>query len=243
MATPPEQSLAAPYPGYEASTNVQLKTGLAIASLVIGVLNFLFFGILVIPIVVGIVISVVALKKVKENPDEYGGKSLAMGGLVTNIVSAVLLVPFLIIAAIAIPNLLASRMAANERDAQSSLSRIHEAEVTYQVKTGHPSCATLAELERQSLIPPELASGEHWGYRFRIEPDKGTDGGWALLAAPTAYRASGIRSFFIDETGVLRGEDIHGLDATRFSPPVNFNGDDPYTRPQARRSSRNADDD
>jgi len=42
-----------------------------------------------------------------------------------------------IIAAIAIPNLLASRRAANEGSAQSSLRTLHSSQATYQATTGN----------------------------------------------------------------------------------------------------------
>ena len=48
-----------------------------------------------------------------------------------------------IIAAIAIPNLLASRRAANEGSAQSSLRTIHSSQATYQATTGQVRMPTL----------------------------------------------------------------------------------------------------
>ena len=231
-----------PYPGYNVYPHAQLKTGLATASLVIGILNFLVMGMFVIPIAVGIVISVVALNKIKRSPNEYGGKSLAIGGLVTNIVSVVILVPIMLVAAIAIPNFLAARRAANEAAAMYSLRQIHNAEVTYHARKGNRYYGTLNDLQSESLIPPELASGTKSGYRFKVEAIKdGGDGSaeFAATAVPTEYQSSGRHSFFIDETGVLRAEDIHGLEASRFAPPVNFNRD----YPSGRRISRNPNDD
>src|ERR1700752_1775174 len=102
------------YTNYSVQAEPKLKTGLAITALVIGILNFMILGIFVVPTIVGIVGSAVALNKIKRNPYEYGGKGLAVGGLVTNIVSAVILIPVMLIAAIAIPNLLAAARAANE---------------------------------------------------------------------------------------------------------------------------------
>src|SRR6185436_7816783 len=113
MLERPVGTFTASYPGYNVPP-AELKTGLAITSLVLGIANFLLLGIFLLPTVVGIVVSVVALNKIKRQPNEYGGKSLAVGGLVTNIVSVVVLVPVMVIAAIAIPNLLAARRAANE---------------------------------------------------------------------------------------------------------------------------------
>src|SRR6185436_10865300 len=108
MLERPVGTFTASYPGYNAPP-AELKTGLAITSLVMGIANFLLLGIFVLPTIAGIVVSAVALNKIKRYPHEYGGKSIAVGGLVTNIVSIVVLIPVMLIAAIAIPNLLAAR--------------------------------------------------------------------------------------------------------------------------------------
>ena len=57
-----------------------------------------------------------------------------------------------IIAAIAIPNLLASRRAANEGSAQSSLRTIHSSQGTYQATVGAGNYGTRAQLSAQNLI-------------------------------------------------------------------------------------------
>ena len=200
-----------------------LKNGWAITSLVSGILNFLLLGILVLPTIAGMVISVVALKKINRHPFAYGGKGMAVGGLVLNIVSAVALIPILLIAAIAIPNLLAARRAANEGQAIVSLRRFHNAEGTYYVR--YRKYGTLTELQQMELISPDLASGTRSGYRFQIEilSDRG-DGypGFTVVAVPTEYGSTGRRSFFVDYTGVIRAADSHGMEATKYDPPLNF---------------------
>ena len=201
----------------------ELKNGWAISSLVSGILNFLLLGILVLPTIAGIVLSVVALKKIKRQPFEYGGKGMAVGGLVLNIISAVALIPILLIAAIAIPNLLAARRAANEGSAINALRNIHTAEITYQSTAGRGYFGSLAELEGQNLINAQLASGTRNGYKFDVDPSlKDFEGhpAFAVVAVPADYPSTGKRSFFIDETGVIRGEDNHGLEASRDAPPL-----------------------
>src|SRR4051794_40220136 len=83
------------------------KVGLAVASLVFGLIGCLFSP-------VGLICGIVALRKNKANPREYGGHGLAIAGI---ILSAINLVSIPIIAAVAIPNLLAARRAANEGSA------------------------------------------------------------------------------------------------------------------------------
>src|SRR5947209_12450017 len=72
-----------------------------------------------------------------------------------------------IIAAIAIPSLLASRRAANEASAIASLRTIHSAEVTYFATTGGNTTYTdIAGLGAATLIDPALTSLTKSGYTF-----------------------------------------------------------------------------
>src|SRR5207237_1293370 len=65
-----------------------------------------------------------------------------------------------IIAAIAIPNLLASRRAANEGSAEQSLRTISSAEATYQNTAGNGTYGTLAFLMGQSLVDSVLGQAD-----------------------------------------------------------------------------------
>ena len=70
-----------------------------------------------------------------------------------------------IIAAIAIPNLLASRRAANEGSAQQSLRTIHSAQAIYQATTGNGAFSgTLDALSQRILIDTILNTGTKSGY-------------------------------------------------------------------------------
>jgi type II secretory pathway pseudopilin PulG len=242
----PADNFTACYSSYDAAP-AELKTGLAIASLVMGIANFLLLGIFLLPTIIGIVVSVVALNKIKQKPHEYGGKSLAIGGLVTNIISVVVLVPVMVIAAIAIPNLLAARRAANESAAIRSLRVLHQAEQSYQATTGKGiNYGTLSDLQNDSLISADMAREVRSGYRFKVEVFKANSespAAFAVMAVPAEYGSSGRRSFFIDETGVIRGEDNHGLEASKATPPVNLNSRYPEMASESSRSSRYRDDD
>jgi type IV pilus assembly protein PilA len=100
-----------------------------------------------------------------------------------------------IIAAIAIPNLLASRRAANEGSAQQSLRTMNSAEATYQATAGAGSYGTVADLRTQSLIDSQLASGVKSGYNFTT--------GAAPTASTTAYviAAAPVTSSGVGATG------------------------------------------
>jgi type II secretory pathway pseudopilin PulG len=230
-------------PSYRANSHGQLKKGLAVASLVVGILSLFTFGILGIGAITGIVLAVVALGKAKRNPYEYGGQGLATAGLVTSILSVVIIVPMGIVAAIAIPNLLASRRAANEGASIATLRKIDAAEQTYQAV--HQEFGTLDELGAADLIDHELASGERFGYRFKIEitPGYTAESGVSYTSAyhavgiPLTYGSSGLRSFYVDDSGVIRGEDRRGAEATELTPPLNAYGYS-STSPPSRYESR-----
>jgi type IV pilus assembly protein PilA len=203
----------------------KLKTQLAVASLVVGIVScFTLGGLLGIGASVGIVLSILALVKASRYPEQYGGKGLATGGLVTSILSIAILMPIGIIAAIAIPNLLAARIAANETSSIIFLKKVSAAEATYQSIKG--KYGNLDELASEHLIEPDVTLSEHHGYKFTInghsEPDS-----FEAVGVPVSYRSSGMKSFYIDETGVIRAADRRGAEATRLDPP--YSGS-PYRR-------------
>ena len=132
-----------------------------------------------------------------------------------------------IIAAIAIPNLLAARRSANEGSAVSSLRTIHGAQATYQATTGNgnyagdgtgaANTAGLVELNTAGLIDGTLGSsvGQKSGYGFTMgnfdfattgTPNPAT---FAAIAKPTSnsgLTATGTRNFGIATDGVLSAE-------------------------------------
>ena len=116
-----------------------------------------------------------------------------------------------IIAAIVIPNLLASKRAANEGSAQSSVRTIHSSEAVYQSTAGNGAFGTLANLQTENLIDTVLGSGSKSGYTFSLPAGNIAAGPpatfWAS-AVPTntaAVTRTGNRSFCISEDGVMRG--------------------------------------
>src|SRR5688500_14564328 len=80
-----------------------------------------------------------------------------------------------IIAAIAIPNLLASRRAANEGSAQSSIRTLHSSEAVYQSTAGNGGFGDLAALTNNDLIDSVLGTGAKSGYDFACTPNNAVD--------------------------------------------------------------------
>jgi type IV pilus assembly protein PilA len=121
----------------------------------------------------------------------------------------------LIIAAIAIPNLIKSKMAANEASAVGSVRTINTGEVNYAA-----SCpaigfsASLPELNTGTLcaggtgiIDPILGAGKKSGYVFAYTPTKGGDGlydTYTQTGVPATVSTTGQRGFYSDQTGVIR---------------------------------------
>ena len=137
-----------------------------------------------------------------------------------------------IIAAIAIPNLLASRRAANEGSAQSSLRTIHSSQAVYQSTAGDGEFGNLTDLGNQNLIDSVLRSGTKSGYTF-LCPDTNLNAGPPATFYATADPAdtgvatrTGNRTFTIAEDGILRGEvsdtppanHTDAIDSTKWSP-------------------------
>jgi type IV pilus assembly protein PilA len=183
----------------------QQKQGLAIASMVLGIVGFVgscVGGFILAPF--GLILGIVSLIKANKYPQTHGGKGFAISGVV---LSGFMMVIFPIIAAIAIPNLLAARKSANEAAAISTLRKIANAQVTYTANVGAGECGDLTELDQNQLIDPVVAKGQKSGYRFQIDKIPSTTVLGAINCEVTAIpldegkkgssiSATGTRSFF-----------------------------------------------
>ena len=122
-----------------------------------------------------------------------------------------------IIAAIAIPNLLASRRAANEGSAQSSLRTIHSSQATYQATAGNGNFGDMTQLgpqpAGQGLIDAVLSSNSKSGYTFVVTPVAAVAGVSAATFSATAnptvtsgVSQTGTRKFGVTQDGVMHGQ-------------------------------------
>ncbi len=121
-----------------------------------------------------------------------------------------------IIAAIAIPNLLASRKAANEAAAISNLRTISSSEATYSSSVGNGSYGSLTNLYNAGLIDGKLSaatttSAAKSGYFYAITSPGTTS--YTAGAAP-ASSSGGTRWFAIGEEGVLVSNPTSGAVGT-----------------------------
>jgi type IV pilus assembly protein PilA len=123
----------------------------------------------------------------------------------------------LIIAAIAIPNLLRSRIAANQASAVGSLRTINTAEITYAstYNSGYsgsltdlaPPTGTTPTASAAGLIDSVLAAGVKSGYSFTYAPGASVGGRYdtyTLNANPVTAGTTGTNYYFTDHSGVIR---------------------------------------
>ena len=103
----------------------------------------------------------------------------------------------------------------NEAIAQSALRMLVSAEATYQATTGNGNYGTLDQLVGQSLLQKDLL--QQHGYKIELTI-VGTK--FEASAVPMEYGKSGKMSFFVDDSGVLRGADHGGGAATVADKPM-----------------------
>jgi prepilin-type N-terminal cleavage/methylation domain-containing protein len=126
-----------------------------------------------------------------------------------------------IVAAIAIPSLLASRRAANEGSAQSALRTIHSAQVTYQATAGEGAYSPdLIGLRNQRLIDAVLGGGTKSGYTYAIIEQSGINatavfGAYAYPVETSGSTQTGTRVFGTSHDGVMYGStDLSAIPTT-----------------------------
>jgi prepilin-type N-terminal cleavage/methylation domain-containing protein len=127
----------------------------------------------------------------------------------------------LVIAAVAIPNLLRSRMSANEASAVAAMRTVITAEIVYSSTYtvgfaanllslsdgGTPAnCipSAVATASSACLIDPNLAGGSKSGYLFTYTTGGGATNSIFTLNADPISSGSGQRHFYTDATDVLR---------------------------------------
>lgn len=174
------------------------RKGLAVASLVIGIISIPTLGLLMVGAIVGLILGIVAAVKASNQPQFYGGKGFAIGGIVTSVLSLLLIPVIGIIAAIAVPSMTRNIQTAHETAAISALKTIHSAQVRFNSQKGR--YGTLRELADAGLIEERYATTPVDGYLYY--DSRPSSDAYCIRAEPEqkSYRA---RFFSVTESGVI----------------------------------------
>jgi len=222
---PPQQAYppqAQPYPGqYQPQTD-----GKATASLILGILSILCFGLLTgLP---AIILGHISRGNIEQSRGRLTGAGMALTGLILGYVSIISTI--LIIAAIAIPNLLRSKISANESAAASTVRTINTSQVSY--STTYPehgyardlatlgpgpsgSCNGEGTAEHACLLDNILAGTQctagQWsskaGYKYNVSAvcdSGGLCSSYVITATPIIFGSTGRKSFCATSDAVVR---------------------------------------
>jgi len=140
----------------------------------------------------------------------------------------------LVIAAIAIPNLMKSRIAANEASAVGSLRALNTSEVTYSTTynaytctlaaLGPPSGSSTPSSAAAGIIDATLASGAKSGYSFTAGTcnvsGTGITTSYQWLADPSSPGTSGSRHFCTDDTFNIKVDPNNSSNCLTIGSPV-----------------------
>lgn len=211
----------------ESGNRPALRQGMAITSLVLGVLSIPTLGCLGIGALLSVVLGIVALTRANREPHVYGGKGLAIGGIAAGALSLLVAIPLAgCVAAIAIPSFLRARVSANEAATIGDIRTVISAEAAYQSVSGGyygpPRClaaptACLPGYSGPTFLHPDLASATvKNGYRrtFHAGPAASATSsvpgaplatgnlvGFAYVAVPENSGQTGVRGFCGDASG------------------------------------------
>jgi len=193
--------IAAPTTTTYAPVGTEQTSGKAVASLICGIINIFPLSL------AAIILGHISLSEIGKSAGRIKGRGLAIAGLILGYLGLVAIPFILIIAAIAIPNLLRAKIAANESSAVGSIRNLLTAEIAYQ--SNNTRAGFTCSLSDLPGIDGDLATGEKSGYVFAIQNCKSDQPGgpassFQLTATPAHYNQSGVRAFCTDETGVVR---------------------------------------
>ena len=178
---------------------------MALASLVLGIISIPTFGLALVGGIIGLTLGISALRRAHGNPAAYGGRGLAVGGIVISSISLVL--PGLI--GVLIPNFMFSEKAGREVSALQTVKDIGSAQMLYSVTKGKGQFTDLQTLISEGLTYMDDGPGsvQKSGYLFNSAPlnVEGRTPMFDTTARPVSTGAfgKGNRSFYSNETMAL----------------------------------------
>jgi hypothetical protein len=111
----------------------------------------------------------------------------------------------------------------NEREIIRMLRTIHSAEMTYLSTTGNGNFGLISHLVNAGLVPQSFDFQVYRGYRKQMTVWARTSmfpSRFEIKTRPDLYGTTGVRSFYVDETGVIRGADRNGQYGDANDPPI-----------------------
>ncbi|MFZ0731986.1 MAG: DUF4190 domain-containing protein [Candidatus Sulfotelmatobacter sp.] len=193
----------------EAATTLPATPGETSGKAIVSLISGLFFFVFPLAIL-AIIFGHLSLSEIRKSAGRLKGEGVAIAGLVLGYAGLAAIPVILIVAAIAIPNLLRARIAANEASAVGGIRILNTAEVTY--AESHPNdgfTCSLPTLAEAGLFSGPLAKGQKNGYAFELSGCTPEDGNAAnrhyqVVAYPLRQNQTGIRAFCSDESMVVK---------------------------------------
>ena len=126
-----------------------------------------------------------------------------------------------IIAAIAIPNLLEARKHGNETSAVGSLRTINASQAVYLERTSAQTYGSLAQLQSAGYVDSVLGGGAKQGFNFTVDAVSGSATyEYTGTGTPAVAGQTGDRSFFSNQSGVIRFSTVAGTQASSASTAI-----------------------
>jgi type II secretory pathway pseudopilin PulG len=200
---------------------------MAMAAMILGILAIPSFGCFIIGGVLAIVLGAIAYSRTNKEPETYGGRGMAIAGIILGAVSFVMIPIIGIISAIAIPSLLRARVAANESAAIGDLRTVISGEAAYASQNngyydtleclGTPApCLpgyTGPVFLDSSLAHPSVIPKSGYTRKLHLGPPPDPDGppakspssvrSYAYVAVPATQGQTGVRAFCGDDRGII----------------------------------------
>ena len=175
----------------------QTRNGLAVASLVLGIISIPTLGLLGVGAITAIVLGSIALNRIKKEPAIHSGKGMAIAGIITGVASLLLIA---ISGAIAVPQMIHGLQHGRESAAIQTLRTIHNIEMNFEAINSR--FATLEELAKSSLIDRNYSGGNAVsGY---VYSSSSVSQKTYCVHAVRARDSVARRDFVICEDGVIR---------------------------------------
>jgi hypothetical protein len=115
-------------------------------------------------------------------------------------------------------------IAENEACTIGDMRQLVSAEATYAATAGFGNYGSFQQLFQVGFIRSDLADSISRGYLYEVQTidfvPNVQPASFKIWATPQIYGTTAIRSFFIDQTGVLRGGDKNGGQANENDPPI-----------------------